>query len=166
MPGLIKAGLLPDDLASAPRLLRDQALTAAHPAPGEECATAVLCPGKREVQAGGLADQDIHAGARHTELLAEPDTGDRLGVGKHVQQGAGLLGGQPGQPTGVAGQQGFGLRAQAPPLLRAFAEIAHGFLGERHELPPGREADLAGDDQPRVAKLGGGGVGGGGVPGT
>ena len=40
-----------------------------------------------------------------------------------------------------------------------------GFLGARHEFPPGREAEFPGDDQPRVAKLGGGGVGGGGVPG-
>ena len=95
----------------------------------------------------------------------EPGTGDRLGAGEHAQQGVGLLGGHPGQPAGVAGQQGFGLRAQPPEPLLAFGEIANGFLGERRELPPGREAELPGDDQPRVAKLGGGGVGGGGVPG-
>jgi ABC-type multidrug transport system fused ATPase/permease subunit len=122
--------------------------------------------GKREVQAAGLADQHIDRGARHAELLAEPDTGDRLGVGEHLQQGVGLPGGQLGQPAGVAGQQGFGLRAQAPPLLPAFVQIAQGFLGERHELAPGREAELPGDDQPRVAMLGGGGAGGSGVPGN
>lgn len=44
LPGLIKAGLLSDDLPSALRLLRDQALAAAHSAPEEECATAVLRP--------------------------------------------------------------------------------------------------------------------------
>ena len=44
VPGLIKAGRLPDDLASALRLLRDQALAAAHSAPHEECATRVLRP--------------------------------------------------------------------------------------------------------------------------
>jgi hypothetical protein len=82
--------------------------------------------GKREVQVGGLADQDLHGGARHTELLPEPDTGDRLAVGKHTQQGVGLPGGQLGQPLGVTGQQGFGLRAQTSPLLPAFADIAHG----------------------------------------
>ncbi len=46
--------------------------------------------GKREVQVGGLADRDIDFGARRAELLAEPGTGDRLAVGKHVQQGVGL----------------------------------------------------------------------------
>ena len=60
--------------------------------------------GKREVQVGGLADQDIHCGARHTELRVQPDTGDRLPEGQHVQQGVGLPGGQPGQPIGVAGR--------------------------------------------------------------
>jgi hypothetical protein len=44
VPGLTKAGVLPDDLASELRLLRDQALAAAHAAPDEECATAVLRP--------------------------------------------------------------------------------------------------------------------------
>jgi hypothetical protein len=44
VPGLIKAGVLPEDLAAALRLLRDQALAAAHAAPDEECATAVLRP--------------------------------------------------------------------------------------------------------------------------
>jgi hypothetical protein len=44
VPGLIKAGVLPADLAPALRLLRDQALAAAHSAPEEECATAVLRP--------------------------------------------------------------------------------------------------------------------------
>jgi hypothetical protein len=43
-PGLIKAGVLPDDLASALRLLRDQALAAAQSAPEEECETAVRRP--------------------------------------------------------------------------------------------------------------------------
>jgi hypothetical protein len=42
--GLIKAGLLPGDLAAALRLLRDQALAAARAAPDEECAAAVLRP--------------------------------------------------------------------------------------------------------------------------
>jgi hypothetical protein len=76
----------------------------------------------------------------------------------------GQLGVVMGQPAGVASQQGFGLRAHAPPPLLAFGGIALGFLGARHELPPGREADLPGDDQPRVAQLGGGGIGGSGVP--
>jgi hypothetical protein len=44
VPGLITAGVLPDDLAPALRLLHDQALAAARSAPGEECATAVLRP--------------------------------------------------------------------------------------------------------------------------
>jgi hypothetical protein len=48
------------------------------------------------------------AGVTQRELLGDPDTGDRLAVGKHVQHGVGLLGGQPGRPAGVAGQQGFG----------------------------------------------------------
>jgi hypothetical protein len=43
-PGLINAGALPDDLAPALRLLRDQALAAAQSAPEEECATAVFRP--------------------------------------------------------------------------------------------------------------------------
>jgi hypothetical protein len=43
-PGLIKAGVLPDDLAPALRLLRNQALAAARSAPEEECETAVLRP--------------------------------------------------------------------------------------------------------------------------
>jgi hypothetical protein len=42
VPGLIKAGLLPDELTSALRLLRDQALAAAQSAPEEERARAVL----------------------------------------------------------------------------------------------------------------------------
>jgi len=65
--------------------------------------------------------------------------------GEHLQQGVGLPGGQLGQPAGVAGQQGFGLRAQAPPALLALGLIALGFLGERHELPPGREAEFPGE---------------------
>ena len=101
--------------------------------------------GQREVQAGGLADQHIDGGARRAELLAEPGTEDRP-HGEHLQQGVGLPGGELGQPAGVAGQQGLGLRAQAPPRLLAFVGFALGFLGERHELPPGREAELPGDD--------------------
>jgi hypothetical protein len=100
----------------------------------------------------------------HAESLAERDT-DELPHGEHVQQRAGLPSGQPGQPGGVAGQQGFGLRAQAPLPLLEFLVVALGFLGGRHELPPGREAEFPGDDQPGVAQLGTGGVGGRGVPG-
>jgi hypothetical protein len=44
VPGLIKAGVLPDDLAPELRLLCDQALAAARSAPEEECAIAVLRP--------------------------------------------------------------------------------------------------------------------------
>lgn len=44
VPGLIEAGVVPDDLAPALRLLCDQALAAARSAPAEECATAVLRP--------------------------------------------------------------------------------------------------------------------------
>jgi hypothetical protein len=44
VPGLIEAGVLPDDLAPALRLLRDQAVAAARSAPEEECATTVLRP--------------------------------------------------------------------------------------------------------------------------
>jgi hypothetical protein len=119
---------------------------------------------QRDVQAGGLADQQIDGGARRTEGLAGLGPED-LPPGEHRQQDVGLARGQLGQPGGVAGQHGFGLRAHAPPVLLAFGLIALGFLGGRHELPPGREADLPGDDQPRVAKLSGGGVGGRGVPG-
>jgi hypothetical protein len=43
-PGLIGAGVVPDDLTPALRLLHEQALAAARSAPGEECATAVLRP--------------------------------------------------------------------------------------------------------------------------
>jgi hypothetical protein len=59
VPGLIKAGLLPDDLASALRLLRDQALAAAQSAPEEECATAVLRPEWSAVRtsANGVLDR-------------------------------------------------------------------------------------------------------------
>ena len=121
-------------------------------------------PIQREVQAGGLADQHIDGGARRTESLPGRGTED-LPPGEYLQQGVGLPGGQLGQPGGVAGQQGFGLRAHAPPPLLAFGLITLGFLIARHELLPGREAEFPGDDQPRVAKLGGGGVGGSGVPG-
>lgn len=44
VPGLIKAGVLPDDLGFALRLLCHQALSAVHSAPDEECATAVQRP--------------------------------------------------------------------------------------------------------------------------
>ncbi len=44
VPGLIEAGVVPDDLAPALGLLCDQALAAARSAPAEECATAVLRP--------------------------------------------------------------------------------------------------------------------------
>jgi hypothetical protein len=107
-------------------------------------------PGQREVQAGGLAYQHIDGGAGHAKSLAELGTKE-LPHGEHLQQGVGLPGGQPGQPGGVAGQQGLGLRTQAPPLLLAFGVITPGFLDGRHELPSGREAEFPGDDQPRVA---------------
>jgi hypothetical protein len=44
VPGLIRAGVVPDGLAPARRLLHEQALAAARSAPEEECATAVLRP--------------------------------------------------------------------------------------------------------------------------
>jgi hypothetical protein len=55
----MKAGLMSDEFPSALRLLRDQASAAAHSAPKEECATAVLRPewSTSRTAANGILDR-------------------------------------------------------------------------------------------------------------